>query len=383
VEVAQEPGSLVLGKVLAAPNDDAAALMATLEAWRTWRTPRLARLVEVFSARAVGTHGPIPGLSHDDRRLYWAPAAEQRDPMQYGRLLGALGGSSGRLSHRNLLLLAWADDPRLTGALHDLVLRPRVVGPNSRPLWTLLFDVLCRFPDPRTIPALHAVLRSPLRFSAAMQQPIVRRAAATIDHVRLALRDVPAIPEAESLELTHLEDRLGLPALPDLLAPSATLEQMRAAVFAAPADDVVRMVYGDALMSMGHPHGELIALQFARGVEGGISLREAELLRQHSLEWAGPLGVCSREVRYSRGFPSVVVLHKSRWHTRRAIPAPEWATVEEIDAGELGDDSSCIHELLWKARLPELRKLSGVTARVASELEHSALRPGVEIAPIA
>jgi len=215
-----------------------------------------------------------------------------------------------------------------------------------------------------------------------MQQPIVRRSAATIDQVRLALRDVPAIPKAESLELTHIEERLGLPALPDLLPPPANLDQLRAAVFAAPADDALRMVYADALISMGQSHGELIALQFARGVEGGVSLREAELLREYSLEWAGPLGVCSREVRYARGFPSVVVLRKSRWRTRRAIPAPEWATVEEIDAGELGDDSSCIHELLWKARLPALRKVSGVTASVASALEYSALRPGVEIAPI-
>jgi len=262
------------------------------------------------------------------------------------------------------------------------VLRPRVTGQSSRPLWTLLFDLLGRFPDPRTIPVLDALVRSPLRFAESMQQPVVRRAASTIAIVRGALQQVPAMPAGESLAISRLEERLGLPQLPEVLTPSATLDQLRAAVFATPDQDALRLVYADALMEAGHCQGELIALQIRRGVHGQVSAQEAELLREHSLSWAGALGVCSREVRYSRGFPSVVVLRKPRWHTRRAIPAPEWATVEEVDAGELRDDSSCIHELIWKARLPALRKVSGVSQEVAISLERSALRPTLSIVPL-
>ncbi len=378
VDVAPPPAAPILGRVLAAP-DDTVALLALLEAWRQWRTPRLARLVDAFSARLVGSAGQIPGLSHDDRRHFWVPAAERRDPTQLGRLLGGLGGSSGRLAHKNLLLLAWADDPRLTAALHDLLLRPRVTGDPSRPLWTLLFDVLGRFPDPRTITTLEAVIGSPLRFAQSMQQPIVRRATSTIQVVRRALRQVAPMPDEESSAVAKLEQRLGLPELQTPSLPSKTLDELRAAVLATPTDDAPRLVYADALMTIGHQHGELIALQFARGPTGRVTAREAELLREHALEWAGPLGVCSSEVRYARGFPAVVVLRKPRWHARRAIPAPDWATIEEVDAGDLGADSSCIHELLWKGHLPSLRRVSGVTEQVALELEHSALRPGIEI----
>jgi uncharacterized protein (TIGR02996 family) len=378
VDVAPPPDSLVLPGVLVAP-DDASALIGSLDAWSRWRTPGLARLVDAYSVRLVGGAGQIPGLGHDDRRHFWVPAAERRDPTEYGRLLTGLGGSSGRLAHKNLLLLAWADDPRLTAALHDLLLRPRVTSDTSRPLWTLLFDVLGRFPDPRTITTLETLVRSPLRFAESMQTPVVRRARSTMEIVRRALRQVPPMPSNESTALAKLEERLGLPELPTPVVPSTTLDELRATVLAAPGDDAARLVYADALMSVGHPHGELIALQFARGRDGRVTTREAELLREHALEWAGALGVCSSEVRYSRGFPSAVVLRKPRWHARRAIPAPDWATVEELDAGDLGNDSSCLHELLWKGRLSSLRRVKGVSAQVAFELEQSALRPGLEI----
>lgn len=105
--------------------------------------------------------------------------------------------------------------------------------------------------------------------------------------------------------------------------------------------------------------------------------REAELLREHASAWSGPLDLCSREVRFERGFPSIVVLRRPRWHTRRAIPAPEWATIEELDVGDLSEDASCIHELLWKAPLPQLRRVRGISQALAEEL--LLLRPTVEM----
>jgi uncharacterized protein (TIGR02996 family) len=117
-----------------------------------------------------------------------------------------------------------------------------------------------------------------------------------------------------------------------------TEAELLAAVYDAPDADEPRRVYADWLQERGHPRGELIALQFARH-DGTASLqslaRERELLRQHIVEWSGPLwsaATAKRNIAFERGFAERLVLAQPRllpplpghpcWATLRTLVAP-------------------------------------------------------------
>jgi uncharacterized protein (TIGR02996 family) len=372
----------VIALALARLPDHEAALELLLEGWRLWRTPRLARVTEVVSDRLVVTLGTVPGLSHADREREWRPLAQTPSPRNLGRLLPGIGGASAEIARRNLLMLAsWPEDPRLTGKLHQLLRRPRVSSGKSQPLWTLAFNVLDAVPDPRTVPVLNDFIRSPLRFAESLRAPLIARARKTIVRVQAAISAIPALPLEEAAALSQLETALGMPAGWDLEGVStAAMEQLRMAIYFEPDDDAPRQVYADALQAVGDPRGELIALQLARGAAGSVSQREAELLREHAVEWSGVFEPCCREVQFERGFPSALTLRRPRWYTQRAISAAEWSTVEVLDVGELVDDEACVHELLWKGRFPVLREVRGISAGFVPQLR--ALRPDVALVTV-
>jgi len=374
--------SSLVAAALARLPDHEAALEPLLEAWRRWRTPRLARAIESLSDRLVVTLGTVPGLSHADREREWRPLALTPSARNLGRLLPSLGGASAKIARRNLSMLAsWPEDPRLTGKLHQLLRRPRVSSAKSQPLWTLAFNVLDAVADPRTVPVLNDFVRSPLRFAEALRAPLSARALKTIARVQHALSTVPALPADDAEALSRLEAALGLPAGWDVDGvPSVALEELRMAIYSAPDDDAPRHVYADALQTMGDPRGELIALQLARTATAPVSGREAELLREYAIEWSGVFEPCCREVQFERGFPSAVTLRRPRWYTQRAISAPEWSTIEVLDVGELVDDQSVIHELLWKGRFPVLREVRGISAGFVRQLR--ALRPTVALVTV-
>lgn len=85
------------------------------------------------------------------------------------------------------------------------------------------------------------------------------------------------------------------------------MDELLAAIFAAPDDDAVRLVYADALLERGDPRGELIQLQVARVTtplpwDAPASKRERGLLAKHEKAWLAPIRPYIRRWHWSRGF---------------------------------------------------------------------------------
>ncbi len=99
------------------------------------------------------------------------------------------------------------------------------------------------------------------------------------------------------------------------------LSDLEARVFENPDDELVRQVVGDALLELGDPRGEFIALQLAiaRG-DSTVEQRERalKLEREHGERWSTIRG--ADQVEHRRGFPWLV-------RTRTLQPGPAWATV--------------------------------------------------------
>ena len=116
-----------------------------------------------------------------------------------------------------------------------------------------------------------------------------------------------------------------------------TTEQLLAAVLANPGDDELRKVYGDALVEVGHPQGELIALQYAR-LEGRATPdtleRERLLLERHGPDMLGPLIAVVDRYKIERGFlhSCNVPSYRPAYNVQRVVGHPLWATVEELAA---------------------------------------------------
>jgi uncharacterized protein (TIGR02996 family) len=95
-------------------------------------------------------------------------------------------------------------------------------------------------------------------------------------------------------------------------------------VYDHPADDQVRLVLADALITRGDPRGELIQLQLRPDRDPS---RAMQLVQQHGMTWLGPLRDVVLPLAYERGFLARCQLV--------ADPAPvagrrEWSTVHTI-----------------------------------------------------
>ncbi len=78
------------------------------------------------------------------------------------------------------------------------------------------------------------------------------------------------------------------------------VDDLLRAVLEAPDDDAPRLVYADALIEVGDPRGEFIALQVTRTPDGRT--RAAELLAAHRAHWLAELPHIA-DAHFDRGFP--------------------------------------------------------------------------------
>jgi uncharacterized protein (TIGR02996 family) len=90
------------------------------------------------------------------------------------------------------------------------------------------------------------------------------------------------------------------------------LAALRAAVYAAPADDATRLVLGDYLLDRGDPRGELVHVQtkLARSASSALYDRQHELIAKLGRP---PNGVT---VTYERGFTQATV---EAWHANEDV----------------------------------------------------------------
>ncbi|MFO0740989.1 MAG: TIGR02996 domain-containing protein [Labilithrix sp.] len=105
-----------------------------------------------------------------------------------------------------------------------------------------------------------------------------------------------------------------------------------AAIRAAPDDDAPRLVYADWLLERGDPRGELIVLQCGPRTEESRR-REAELLREHELQWLGAVAYVTRTRRWRRGFVVEAELtRRERGVVAPAIGDERWWSIRVLDA---------------------------------------------------
>jgi uncharacterized protein (TIGR02996 family) len=108
----------------------------------------------------------------------------------------------------------------------------------------------------------------------------------------------------------------------------AILDELFAAVHAAPQDDEPRTVLADALQQRGDPRGEFIALQLQRRDVD----RQRELIAAHGQAWIGRLAqfVMPGRRRFGRGFLVAGVAQLQPEQLDEAASLHEWASLERI-----------------------------------------------------
>jgi len=129
------------------------------------------------------------------------------------------------------------------------------------------------------------------------------------------------------------------------------LEKLWAAVYADPDDDAPRLVLADALMEVGDPRGELIALQLRPKRSASQLKRERHLRAAHGRAWLGPLAAILRhDYAFERGF-----LAKCRIRASAATALTQAADLRWTTVRELGDAPAA---LAVQATMRSLRVLS-------------------------
>ena len=127
-------------------------------------------------------------------------------------------------------------------------------------------------------------------------------------------------------------------------------------------DDLeTQQVLADQLCEQGHPRGEFIAVQLARG-SAPLTDHERTLIQAHLHEWIGPIAAIDHAParRWRRGFLSEVLLRlPSAEKTLAAIPTPWWQTVEVIRIHKVGSLRDPFTRLLLEAPLHALTTFEG------------------------
>ena len=197
-------------------------------------------------------------------------------------------------------------------------------------------------------------------------QDLVRR---EIDQRGIA---VPAVdtPHDVASAVAEVAGAIGGAPLPDAQSAEALL----AAIYAAPDDDDLRLVYADACIARGDPRGELIAVAAARasGRRPSSEQREREkaLLRQHRSEWLGDLErvLLSSSIRFRLGFLDAATLKpKHDAHVRAVIGDVRWSTLRDLEVRAVADyhhaaaaaAARSVEELVRHDVMGGLRRLTG------------------------
>lgn len=300
------------------------ALQVLLAAWAERPLPELAAVVERFEAA-----NPPPAFDGDTKAF--TKLAKKPTPTQLGTLARAIVASKTADTIARLeALTPHRDDPRVSGALLELITLAPWTSDGARPVWTKAFELIARVGDPRLL-ELAPKLPAEWKFREAQRawmQVQLRRAVEAVTATR-AKKPVAPLSKPEAKALDQLSALLKPQKKPSGKSDAATL---LAAIYANPDDDAARLVYADWCLERQDPHGEFITLQFKATKSREESKREAELQKKHGATWLGALAkVTLKDVTFRRGFPSKVVARfKGQRDVEQAGDAPEWATIEDL-----------------------------------------------------
>jgi uncharacterized protein (TIGR02996 family) len=348
------------------------ALAAILEAWRATRDPRIADLVDRIAATIAR-----PAIEDDrlpERSRTWLGIARREDPADVGRLIAASWPGTWNEGARWMrALLRFGEDPRIAMELARQIALQRYRTPMASRYYNVLYNALVELGDVRTIPVLEEELARlpPLRVSGA-----VHVEAATIARIRERPRT--ALDHAAARELELLESRFVASAREDAARARGHADFL-AAIYADPDDMELRQVFADWLQDRGDLRGELIALQLAGERTPAVQRREARLLADHGVAWAGILDrVLRKHDRvWHAGFVvgGVLAFDARRPQLPAGVEDRACATLRELELPyDLRDDALTqrLLDLPWARRL---RVLRWVSPRAAMFVLRGAPRP--------
>jgi uncharacterized protein (TIGR02996 family) len=128
------------------------------------------------------------------------------------------------------------------------------------------------------------------------------------------------------------------------------------AVYDAPEDTSLRLVYADWLQEHGDPRGEFIITQFRTPRTPEQEAREAELLEAFGEAWQGKLGEVTTWAEFELGFLARCGLRR---YPKWVVGRREWATVKHV--GIADDWSDGVGSLITHAAMKSL-----ISVRVSS-----------------
>lgn len=240
-------------------------------------------------------------------RAEWLSVARRRSSDDVPSLLASLPRIGDALLPPCLeSLWRWPVDPRITTALHRLVL-----------------ETLPRSDD-------HAFWRRALALIAWVGDV---RAADWLADAMLEVNGPALATRALVLRANELITLLGLKPR-DAAGPSRPGAAQ--AFGPAPADPAARLVFADTLLERGDARGELIHLQSLSALRTDQRRRVHGLIRDYGRAWLGRLSAALKPqgLRFERGV--VIAGRLSGYRAIRSLMgAPEWRTLESLDLREL------------------------------------------------
>lgn len=320
-------------------------LQALVAAWAERPLPELAALIERFEAAS-----PPPAFDGDTKAF--TKLAKKPTATQVGTLARALVASKTADTIARLdALIPVREDPRVSGALLELVKLVPWTSDGARPVWTKTFELITRIADPRFL-ELAPKLPAEWKFRENQRewmQVQLRRAVEAVTATR-AKKPVAPLTKPEAKALDALAASLKPQKKSGAKSDAASL---LAAIYANPDDDAARLVYADWCLERQDPHGEFITLQFKADKSKAEVKREAELQKKHGATWLGALAkVTLKDVTFRRGFPSKVVARfKGQRDVEQFGEAAEWATIEDLSWSLPGAWSN--DEARWLEYLPK------------------------------
>ncbi|MCX5742395.1 MAG: hypothetical protein NT062_07860 [Proteobacteria bacterium] len=298
-------------------------LHALLDEWRTAPLPELAAHLERV---AMGIKvPPLAGKTQMAKDVAWDERLAARDPVDLPVLLAhALQRRQSALVPSRMVraLARFPRDPRTTEPLVDALARPSWDNATAHGFWDAVFAALAHHADPRAT-AMLAALDFPAiwarRQFGAPHVAAIRGMTKRRDKLVL-----PAVPTATAAQLA----RFATPSTPR----TRSIESLIDAVLAEPARPDLRDVLRDALLELGDPRGEHMALDVLARDRPLTPVEHARQLELASVAWWAPLAKVAMLPQVRDGF--LVALHLSAEHAHLLPPLvgdPAWNTVERID----------------------------------------------------
>jgi uncharacterized protein (TIGR02996 family) len=346
-------------------KDFEAALVATIERWRTYRHAALADLVDVIAAKC--RPAPLVGRTKDAFQKAWVTlakeAVETDDPAAIAALVDGLvrslpGGEPTALRRvaagmerprsflkRLALLAQCAHDPRVATALVNVLVKaPFTVDDVSAVYGPVLKDLIEQA-DERSLAKLRALAANPVAKTQTIRTYFAGELPKTADAIEKRLKKRRAFADAERAHA--LLAQLGTKPAAVFVATRAAIDvdALIAECIAQPDDDGPREVLADALLEREDPRGTFIQLQL-RDARGELDETErkqmASLQRKHEKVWLGDLVRCTKLRVFRRGFIDEAELLQgaaadpATW--KRVAADPIVATIRTLDKGSASEE---------------------------------------------